>query len=56
MFAYPMVYDLLAETPDEKARARNLINNIVGYIVENGFVLIDVTGKPTTWYHRNASC
>ena len=26
-----------------------LIYNITNYIVENGYVLIDVTGQPTTW-------
>lgn len=51
MMVYPLVYALVAETAEEKARARNLIYNIVHYIVENGFVLIDVTGKPTTWFH-----
>jgi len=45
MFAYPVVYDLLAETEDEKERAYNLINNIMRYITSNGFLLIDVTGE-----------
>jgi len=49
MMIYPLVYRLLAETPEEKERVYRLIDNITRYIVENGFVLIDVTGKPTTW-------
>lgn len=49
MFVYPLVYDLLAETADEKARAYRLIDNIINYIIDNGYYLIDVTGKRTTW-------
>jgi len=49
LFVYPLFYDLVAETPQEKARPLRLIRDITGYIVDNGFVLIDVTGKPTTW-------
>jgi len=49
MFAHPIVYDLVAETTDEKQRAMRLLKNIVTYIVENNYYLIDVTGKHTTW-------
>eukprot|EP01012_Entosiphon_sulcatum_P001335 TRINITY_DN10252_c0_g1_i1.p1 TRINITY_DN10252_c0_g1~~TRINITY_DN10252_c0_g1_i1.p1 ORF type:complete len:773 (-),score=92.28 TRINITY_DN10252_c0_g1_i1:8-2326(-) len=49
LFVYPIVYDLLAESPAEKARVLRLINGITKYIVENKYYLIDVTGKPTTW-------
>ena len=46
---YPLVYDLVAQTDNERARAKRLILNITRYITENGYYLIDVTGKPTTW-------
>eukprot|EP01127_Copromyxa_protea_P019902 TRINITY_DN6553_c0_g1_i2.p1 TRINITY_DN6553_c0_g1~~TRINITY_DN6553_c0_g1_i2.p1 ORF type:complete len:615 (-),score=101.90 TRINITY_DN6553_c0_g1_i2:48-1892(-) len=49
LMVHPLVYRLLAETAEEKARAYRLIDNITRYIVENDFQLIDVTGKPTTW-------
>ncbi|ELR12782.1 uncharacterized protein ACA1_093180 [Acanthamoeba castellanii str. Neff] len=49
MFVYPLVHDLLAETPSEKARALRLVNDTMSYIVDNGLYLIDVTGKPTRW-------
>ncbi len=52
MFVYPLVHDLLAETPSEKARALRLVNDTMSYIVDNGLYLIDVTGKPTRWYVR----
>jgi hypothetical protein len=49
MWAYPLVYQLVAETPEEKSRALRLINDITSYIVKNNFYLIDVTGNRTTW-------
>lgn len=30
-----------------------LASNIVSYITDNGFTLVDVTGRPTTWGHWN---
>lgn len=52
MFAYPLVARLLDNTT-AKAEAVTLMNNIMTYIVKNGYVLIDVTGKPTTWGRWN---
>lgn len=49
MFAYPLVYHLVAETSEEKLRVSTLISNIMNYIVDNGFYLIDYNGKPTKW-------
>eukprot|EP01104_Vermistella_antarctica_P006857 TRINITY_DN1754_c0_g3_i1.p1 TRINITY_DN1754_c0_g3~~TRINITY_DN1754_c0_g3_i1.p1 ORF type:complete len:734 (+),score=146.91 TRINITY_DN1754_c0_g3_i1:742-2943(+) len=49
LWAYPIVLDLVAETPNEKERAYNLIYDITHYIVENDFYLIDVNGKHTLW-------
>lgn len=49
MFAYPLVYDLLAETDEEKAQVRGLVSRIMYHIVDNGYYLIDVDDKPTRW-------
>lgn len=49
MWAYPIIYELVAETSEEKSRAYRLINNIMTYIVKNDYYLIDVTGNHTTW-------
>ncbi len=47
---YPIVYDLVAETPWEKAAVAKTITNIVDYILENNFTLVDpITKKETTW-------
>jgi len=51
LMAYPLVYYLLAETASEKQRAYTLVDDITRYIVNNGFTLIDWTGRPTTWGH-----
>ncbi len=48
---YGAVHDLLAETEDEKDIAKKLISDMVTYIVQNGFRLIDWTGRPTSWGH-----
>lgn len=50
MFAYPIVYGLVAESAAEKQRVYRLISDIMSYIVDNGYLLIDVTGRHTTWY------
>lgn len=53
LFVYPLIYDLVAETAEEKQRVLSLIVNITDYIIDNDYYLIDVTGKPTTWGYWN---
>jgi hypothetical protein len=50
MFVLPLVYDFLLKsfTP-ESLSAQELVSNIVGYIVKNGFQLIDKSGYHTRW-------
>jgi len=55
LFLYPIFYDLMAKTPQEKERAANLALDIVYYITENGYNLIDKDGKPTRWGHWSPS-
>lgn len=49
LFVYPLVYDLLAETPEEKERVKGLVTRIMNYVVDNGYYLLDLDGKPTLW-------
>lgn len=49
MLAYPLFHDLVCETDEERAMPLKLQTDMTTYIVENGFVLVDVTGEPTTW-------
>ena len=47
-FAYAVYYDLVAQG-DEKQRVRDLVRRVTDYIIEGGFTLRDVDGKPTRW-------
>ncbi len=49
MFVYPIFYDLVCETEEEKARVSGLVARIMDHIIENGFYLVDIDGEPTTW-------
>ena len=48
MYAVSLFYDLAAKGP-EKERAARHIANIASHIMENGWVLRDMDGKPTRW-------
>lgn len=48
-FFYPLYYDLVADTPEEKERVRNHVRSIVDHLIRNDFNLIDHDGKPTRW-------
>ena len=48
MYAVSLFHDLAAEGP-EKARAAKHIANITSHIMDNGWVLRDMDGKPTRW-------
>ncbi len=43
------MYEFVASTPEERARVRTLMADVVQYIVDNNLYLIDVDGKPTYW-------
>jgi hypothetical protein len=48
--AMPVIYDLVAETDEERERVYALIEGITGGILENDLYLIDPsTGKRTSW-------
>ena len=48
-FFYGLYYDLVAETPEEKARVREVVDAIAGHLLDNQFRLVDWDGKPTRW-------
>ncbi len=48
-FFYPLYYDLVADTPEEKERVREVVQNITDHLVRNDYRLIDHDGKPTRW-------
>ncbi len=51
-YAVSLFYDLVAEGR-EKEMAGEHLRRIAGYIMDNGWVLKDLDGKPTRWGHWN---
>ncbi len=47
-FAYAVYYDLVADE-EEKRQIRAVVERITSHILDNGYHLIDVDGKPTRW-------
>lgn len=47
-FVYPIYHDLVAED-DEKVALRGVIDRITNHILDHGYHLVDVDGKPTRW-------
>lgn len=48
MFAYAAYFDLVADANGRK-RAADLTRKLIGGIIDNGFELKDIDGKPTRW-------
>jgi hypothetical protein len=47
-FVYPIYHDLVADD-NEKVALRGLSDRITNHILDNGYHLVDVDGKPTRW-------
>ncbi len=50
-FFYAQYHDLVADTPEEKARVRDVVVALTDHLIEHGFNLVDHDGKPTRWGH-----
>ncbi len=48
-FFYPLYYDLVAETEEEKERVREIVRNMTDHLVRNNYRLMDHDGTPTRW-------
>lgn len=48
-FFYPLYYDLVAETDEERERVREVVRNLTDHLVRNNFCLVDHDGTPTRW-------
>lgn len=48
MFAYPIFYELVAKG-EMKERVKSVVQKLMDHIVDNGFHLMDLDGKPTRW-------
>jgi hypothetical protein len=47
-FVYPIYHDLVADD-DEKVLLRGAIDRITNHVLDHGYHLVDVDGKPTRW-------
>ena len=47
-FGIPIFYDLCAQNEEERADLRAHFDLVMGYLVDNGYELIDLDGEPTT--------
>lgn len=50
-FGIPIFYDLCAKTDEERQAIRDRIDSAMSYIVNNGYLLPDLDGEPTTHGH-----
>lgn len=48
-FFYPLYYDLVADSDDEKLRVREVVRLLTDHLVEHGYNLVDHDGTPTRW-------
>ncbi|MCC6489921.1 MAG: hypothetical protein IT364_20700 [Candidatus Hydrogenedentes bacterium] len=48
-YFYALYYDLVAETPEEKERVREIVRNLTDHLARNDFQLVDHDGTPTRW-------
>lgn len=48
-FFYPIYYDLVADTEEEKEEVRAVMRSMTDHLIDNGFLLRDHDGQPTRW-------
>ncbi|MBZ0257835.1 hypothetical protein K8I31_17360 [bacterium] len=48
-FFYPLYYDLVANTEQEKERVREVVRTLTDHLIRNNYCLIDHDGTPTRW-------
>jgi len=48
-FFYPLYYDLVADTPEEKERVREVVRDLIDHILAHNYTLTDHDGLPTRW-------
>lgn len=48
-FFYPLYYDLVCETEEEKARLREHMRALMDHLIYHDFFLVDHDGTPTRW-------
>jgi len=51
MFGYSIYYDLVAETEEEKNEVRGVVSRLMNHIIDHGYRLCNMEGKPTLFGH-----
>ncbi len=52
-FLYAVYHDLVAETPEEKARVKQVVFDVTTHLIEHDYQLVDHDGLPTRWGRFN---
>ncbi len=50
-YGFPLYYDLCAKTEEEKQEVAKYASEVLDYILDNGYLLIDLDGEKTTHGH-----
>ena len=48
-FFYPLYYDLVADSFDERRRVQEVVRDLTDHIIDNNYMLVDHDGKVTRW-------
>ncbi|MBX3177187.1 MAG: hypothetical protein KF886_07505 [Candidatus Hydrogenedentes bacterium] len=48
-YFYPLYYDLVADTEEEKERVREVVRDLTDHIIAHNYTLTDHDGTPTRW-------
>jgi two component regulator with propeller domain len=48
-FFYPLYYDLVADTKEEKERVQTVVRDLTDHLIDHNFNIVDHDGTPTRW-------
>ncbi|MGI6460271.1 MAG: hypothetical protein ACOX5J_09275 [Candidatus Hydrogenedentales bacterium] len=48
-FFYPLYFDLVADSAEEKERVREVVRDLTDHLLQHDFNLVDFDGTPTRW-------
>ena len=52
-FFYPLYYDLVADTEEEKERVREVVRDLTDHLIKYNYQLVDHDGTTTRWSYYN---
>ncbi len=48
-FFFPLYYDLVADSDEERERVREVVRDLTDHLLDHNFQMVDVDGEPTRW-------